>query len=123
MAERKQLTLPWQGGLAIVVGTALLALVFHNIDRPELTRPTGLSIIMIAFAVAIRWEFRRRAWFWVTMVLVAALHVPLILLVPWTAKWVPAVVAIPFCLADLYLMLAILSVVGKLVERPRISEG
>ena len=47
------------------------------------------------------------------MTVIAALHVPLILFVPWTTRWVPAFVAVPLGLADLYAMLAILSVVGK----------
>lgn len=56
------------------------------------------------------------------MTVAVALHVPLILFVPWTSNWVPAIVIIPIGIADLYAMLAILSVVGKLVERPKTSE-
>jgi hypothetical protein len=54
------------------------------------------------------------------MTVIAALHVPLILFVPWTTKWIPAIVIIPIGPADLYAMLAILSVVGKLTESPKI---
>lgn len=54
------------------------------------------------------------------MTVIAALHVPLILFVPWTTKWIPAIVIIAIGPADLYAMLAILSVVGKLTESPKI---
>lgn len=57
------------------------------------------------------------------MIVFAALHVPLILFVPWTTKWVPAFVIIPIGMADLYLMLLALSVVGKFMEGPKAFEG
>jgi len=48
-------------------------------------------------------------------------NVVLILFVPWPTKWIPAVVIIPIGIADLYAMLAILSVVGKFVQTPKAS--
>jgi hypothetical protein len=57
------------------------------------------------------------------MTILAALHVPLILFVPWTTKWVPALLIIPIGFADLYVMLWVLSVVGKFMEGPNAPEG
>ena len=74
---------------------------------------------MIGVVVAMRWKLRRNLWFWIALTLIAALHVPLILFVPWTTKWVPAIVIIPIAIADLYLMLGILSLVGKLGNRSK----
>ena len=62
-------------------------------------------------------------WFWTTVGVIAALHVLLILCVPWTSKWIPAVVVIPIGIADLYAMLAIFYVVGKFVEKPKPLKG
>jgi hypothetical protein len=56
------------------------------------------------------------------MTILAALHVPLILFVPWTTKWVPAIAIAAIDSADLIAMLAILSVVGKFMEEPETSE-
>jgi hypothetical protein len=47
------------------------------------------------------------------MICLAALHVPLILFVPWTTRWIPVLVIIPIGFADLYVMLWVVSVVGK----------
>ena len=69
---------------------------------------------MLGLAVAIKWKLRRRAWFWGTMAILAALHVPLILFVSWTTKWVPAIAIAAIDSVDLIVMLAILAVVGKL---------
>jgi hypothetical protein len=78
---------------------------------------------MLVFAVAVKWKLRRHAWFWGTMALLAALHVPLILFVPWTTKWVPALAIAAIDSADFCVILAILSVVGKFMGGPEASEG
>jgi hypothetical protein len=67
-------------------------------------------------------EVKAALWFWITMTVIAALHVALIIFVPWTTKWAPAIVIIPIGIADLYAMLAILSVVRKFVEGRKLLE-
>ena len=84
--------------------------------------PTKFRARPVTIAIAMRWKLRRYAWFWGTMIVFAALHVPLILLVPWTTRWVPAFLIIPIGMADLYLMLWVLSAVGKFMEGPEISK-
>ena len=121
-AEDKKMRLPWWGVLCIILGGLPLMYLFDHFGEEALARPTLYSAGMVGIAIAMRWKLRRHVWFWITMALIAALHVPLILFVPWTTKWVPAIVIIPIGIADLYLMLAILSVVGKFVERPKTSE-
>ena len=114
MEGKKQLTLSWKSGLAIFFGTILIGLLFFHFGKLALARPTIFSIITIVIAIALKWELRRHVWFWITMTVIVALHVALILSVPWSTKWVPAIVIIPTGIADLYAMLAILSVVGKI---------
>jgi hypothetical protein len=118
----KQMRLPWWGVLCWMTGCALIALPLALLGRFDLARPTLYSIGMLGVAIAIKWKLRRHVWFWTTMTVIAALHVLLILSVPWTTKWVPAIVIVPIGIADLYAMLAILSVVGKFMERPKTSE-
>ena len=47
------------------------------------------------------------------MAIVAAFHVALVSLVPWTTRWVPAVKIAAIGSADLILILALLALVGK----------
>jgi hypothetical protein len=47
-------------------------------------------------------KLRRQAWFWIAMTVSAALHVPLILFVPWTARWVPALAITVGATADFF---------------------
>jgi len=77
---------------------------------------------MVAVAIVLRWKFRRHVWFWITITLLGALHLPLILFVPWTTKWIPAIVIAPFAMADLYVMLWVLSVVRKSMEGAQTAE-
>ena len=52
----------------------------------------------------------------VTMVVLAALLVPLLLFIPWADKWIPALVVIPVGIADSYGMFWVVSVVRKFME-------
>ena len=115
--------LPWWGVLCVIFGTVLLARLFVYFGRFDLARPSLISVTMVAIAIALRWKLRRHVWFWISMTFFVALHLPLILFIPWTTKWIPAFVIVPFGIADLYAMLWILSVVGKFVERPNTAEG
>lgn len=121
--EDRQMRLPWWGVLCVIVGALVLGLLFVYFGRFDLARPTLFSVAMVAIAIAMRWKLRRHPWFWGTITILAALHVPLILFVPWTTKWVPALLIIPFGLADLSVMLWVLSVVGKFMEGPNAPEG
>ncbi|MFZ0137870.1 MAG: hypothetical protein WAK89_12465 [Candidatus Sulfotelmatobacter sp.] len=120
--EDKKMHLPGGGGLCVIFGTVLLGLLFVYFGRFDLARSALVSVAMVALAIAMRWKLRRHVWFWVTMTFLAALHLPLILFVPWTTKWVPAIVIIPIGTADLYAMLAIVSVVGKIRGRAETSK-
>ena len=53
------------------------------------------------------------------MISLAVLHLPLILFLPWTTRWIPAVVIAPIGIADLYAMLWVISAVGKFMERQK----
>jgi hypothetical protein len=117
----KQMRLPWWVMLCGIIGSVLIAWLFDHFGRFDLARPALYSIAMLGIAVAIKWKLRRHLWFWNTVTVIVALHVLLVLFVPWTTKWVPAIVIIPIGIADLFATLAILSVVGKFMEGPKTS--
>ncbi len=121
--EDRKMRLPWWGMLGIILGGLPVLILFDHFGKFNLARPTLTSAVIVVIAIAMRWKLRGHFWFWITMIVLAALHVPLLLLVPWTTRWVPAFVIIPIGMADLYLMLLVLSVVGKLMEGPKASEG
>jgi len=56
------------------------------------------------------------------MTAIAGLHLALLLFIPWTTKWVPAIAIGAIDSVDFCIALWILAVVGKLVQRSKASE-
>ena len=115
--------LPWWGVLCVIAGTILIGLAFLKSGRLDLARPSLMTVAVIFLAIVMRWKLRMYAWFWITIAIFAALHIPLILFIPWTTKWIPAIVTAPIAIAHLYLILWVLSVVGNLGGGAEASEG
>ena len=122
-AEDRKMRMPWWGILCVILDALALLILFDHFGKLTLARPTMTSAAVVIIAIAMRWKLKRHVWFWITMIVFAALHVPLVLLVPWTTRWVPAFVIIPIGMADLYLMLWVLSLVGKFMGEPETAEG
>jgi hypothetical protein len=118
----KQMRLPWWGVLCWMIGCAFIVWLLDHAGKFDLSRPVLYSIGMLGVAIALKWKLRRHAWFWGTMAVFAGLHVLLILFVPWTTKWIPAIVVIPIGIADLYLILWVVSVVGKFLGEQNAAE-
>jgi hypothetical protein len=115
MTQDKQITLSWKSGIGVFFGTVLLGLLLYYFGKLAFARPTIYSAVVIAIAVAMQWELRRHVWFWITVAVIVALHVPLVLFVPWTTKWIPAILITPICAGDLAMVIALIKLVEKLV--------
>lgn len=113
MTNTKQLTLSSGAKLGIVLGAIIMGFLFARFRRFELARPTLFSIVVIMFAVAMKWELRGRVWFWATMLIASALHILIILCVPWTTRWIPALVMTPIAAADVAGTLVVIKLLEK----------
>jgi hypothetical protein len=122
VSAAKKLRLPGWGVLCLIVGALPIYWLFDHFGKLDVALPTLNCVAMLVFAMAVKWKLRRHVCFWITMAILAALHVPLVLFVPWTTKWVPAIAIAAIDSGDLIVMLAILSVVGKVVEGSKTSE-
>jgi hypothetical protein len=118
----KKMRLPWWAVLCLLVFGMPLPWLFDHFGRLNLMLPIWNSVAVLGFMLALKWKLGRHAWFWITMTVIAALHVPLILFVPWGTKWVPALAIAAIDSLDFCLILWILSVVGKFVPGPKASE-
>jgi len=84
----------------------------------------GLGTVMACFvgtmiiAVRLRWELRRRLWFWIVMSIIVILHLVAILLIPWPNIQFRALVVFPFVAVDI----SLISYVIKLIARWRGEE-
>lgn len=119
----RKIRLPWWGILCLIAGGLPVIWLFDHFGEFNLFLPTFNCVAVLGFAIAVKRNLRRHAWFWGTMAILAAFHVPLVLFVPWTTKWAPALVIAAIDSADLIVMLTILSVVGKFMEGSNAPEG
>ena len=71
---------------------------------------------MFFIDIKMRWRFRCRAWFWITIACLLALHVPFILYVLWTGRWIPAVAILPIGVLDLGVILGSITFAEKLAS-------
>jgi len=115
----KKIWLPWWAVLSLIIVGMPIPWLFDHFGKLNLFLPTFNSVAVLAFVIAVKRKLARHAWFWATMAILAAFHVPLVLFVPWTTKWVPALAIAAIDSADLIVMLAILAVVERFMEGPK----
>ena len=74
-------------GWRLVCWMVICAMIIRPLGhsgRLDLALPILNSIAVIGVVVALNWKMRRRVWFWIAITIIAALHVPLIMFIPWT---------------------------------------
>jgi hypothetical protein len=121
--EAKKLRLSWRTKLFIFIVGAPTTFLFALYGRLEMVWPLAITIGMIGILIRFKWRLRRQTWFWVTMAMIAVVHVLWVLFVPWTTKWIPVFVYIGIATADFILILWILLVVEKFMEKQKTTES
>jgi hypothetical protein len=101
---------------ACIVVSMLTSWLLDRFGRIDLVLPILNSVATMVLLVALKWRLRHYAWFWITMIVVAAIHVPLILMIPWTTKWVPSIAIAAIDTASLFIMIATVSIVGQFMR-------
>jgi hypothetical protein len=96
--------------------TSPLFFFFDQQGEPGTGRAAWICAGMFFIATKMRWRFRNHPWFWITIAGLLALHVPLILYVPWTNRWIPAVGILPIGVLDLAIILGCIALVEKLIK-------
>jgi hypothetical protein len=113
---KKQEPTDWRG---TIIGLCMLPMfaLFMHFGREDLALPSVTYLGMTALAVALRWNLRKHVWFWMVIGLVLALHVVLLLKVPWPKFTVNRITLLPFGVADLLLVLGIIQFVKTIIVR------
>lgn len=89
----RKIWLPWRVLLPWGIFCLAVELALNHFGRSNLSLPLLGTIVVFSFFIYLKWDLRRQPLFWSTFVILAALHALLIWYVPWTSKWVPAVVS------------------------------
>ena len=119
----QKLRLPWWGILLWMGLCAPVIWVCDQLGRLNMALPILNGVAVLSLLIALRWELRRHAWFWVAMTIIAALHAWLIWSIPWTTKWAPALEIAAIDSADFCVLLWVLSAVGKWMDGRTAAEA
>jgi hypothetical protein len=84
--------------LVILLCTAPLSFVIAD---PGRARAAAVCAGVFGYTIWSRWHLRHKVWFWIVLALLAAAHLPLILLVRWSDTSLPPYGLIPIMLVDL----------------------
>ena len=114
-SKRKQEVYPVtrKFGLVAAICTAPIFIVFAYCGDPDRGFTAWLSSLVILVAIRMFWGLKKRAWFWITITIIALLHAILVFCVPWPFKQVSYVALLPVALPDLAIVYGII----RLVER------
>jgi hypothetical protein len=117
ISAASKIRLPWWLILVLIVVSVPIYWLFDHADSLRLGLPTVISVGVVGFTMMVKWRMRHAVWFWITITVLAAVHVPLILFVPWTTKWVPAPAIAAVASADFIVMLVIIDVVARFMKQ------
>lgn len=102
--------------LVIMLIVIPVYLIFLYFGEEDVGRTASLVLAIALVAVAIRWDLRKHVWFWVTVVGVYSLHLPLILKFRWPDRWVSGVELAGIGLPDFLIMLGCIWLVEKIAN-------
>jgi hypothetical protein len=103
----------WYAVIAVVMFP--LVPLFDHLGRPEFGLPSAIALGMILVAIKVCRDLRGRWWFWVTIVAIAALHVPLLMHIAQRLGRMPFPARLSFGIVDVLVILAVISLVERLI--------
>jgi hypothetical protein len=106
-----------RGIFVIAISVFPLVPLLDYLGRRASGPPAAFCAAMIVIAVRWRWELSEERWFWGIVIAIVAIHIPLIWFVPWNTGWIPAIIKMPFCLADFFIISVIISFGEKFFTR------
>jgi hypothetical protein len=107
-------------GLKIVAMLAPIFCLFVFLGNADMGLTVCIVLGMVILAIKIRWNLRNHVWFWVVIVLLLALHVPLLSMIRWPQGNVPTLFySMPLGIADFL----IISQALRFIRNPRQPSG
>ena len=95
---------------------------FVYLGKAEMGFTVSLVLCVAMIAIKLRWKLRKHAWFWVTIALVMAVHIPLFFIVRWPQTKIPTIAfSMPLGIADFLLISGAISLAEKLFSKSHSS--
>lgn len=107
---------------SFIVLTFLASVVVSSIAKQHLRNndaAVGISIctILLIFTAKIRWDLKRKWWFWIALCIGAALQLPLVLLLPWDAPHLTGAGALVFAIPGFLMALGCIFLAEKILSK------
>ena len=99
--------------LCMIPPFVLFAFLGHD---PGRGRAASGSVIVLMYAARACWNLRKHTWFWVTFAIIIAVHVLLILLIPWTSKSYPGTLLLPVAAVDYGIVYGVIKLIEKMTK-------
>ena len=110
-------------GLIIAALAAPAFFIFVYLGKAELGFTVSLVLCVVLIAIKLRWRLRRHTWFWGTIALVIALHIPLLFIIRWPQTKIPTIAfSMPFGIADFLLISGAISLAEKVFSKGHSSD-
>jgi Na+-translocating ferredoxin:NAD+ oxidoreductase RnfA subunit len=107
----------WTG---TIIGALLIPVffLFVYLGKAELGFTVCIVLGMVMLAIKRRWKLRRHVWFWVTVAVILALHIPFLFSVRWPRTNVPTLAfSLPLGIADYLLISGAISLAEKVFSK------
>src|SRR5580693_1256738 len=107
----------------IWVGISFLPvyILFSALRNAGCGTAAGCFGVAIVIAVRSSWELRTRIWFWVTVAIIALLHLAMILFIPWPNTDYRWPIVFPVGVLDILAISFVIKLVGKWIGQLKIK--
>src|SRR5258708_6692835 len=110
-------------GLKIGAILAPVFFLFVYLSNADIALTACIVLGMIMLAIKMRWNLRKHLWFWAIIVLVLALHVPLVFMVRWPQGKGPTLFyTMPVGIADFLIILGAVDVADRFFSKHSSSD-
>jgi hypothetical protein len=110
-------------GLKIVGILAPVFFLITFLSNADMGLAACIVLGMVMLAIKIRWHLRKHLWFWAIIVLILALHVPLVFMVRWPQGHAPTLFyTMPLGIADFLIILWTVGVAERFFSKSSSSK-
>jgi hypothetical protein len=111
-------------GLKIVGILAPVFFLITFLSNADMGLAACIVLGMVMLAIKIRWHLRKHLWFWAIIVLILALHVPLVFMVRWPQGNLPTLFyTMPIGIADFLIILWTVGAAERFFSKSSSSNG
>jgi len=105
-------------GLKIVAVLAPVFFLITFLSNADMALTVVIVLGVIVLAIKLRWHLRKHLWFWATIVVLLAIHIPLVFIVRWPQGSLPTrFYTVPIGIIDFFITLVAIDTVEKFFSK------